>query len=347
MQRRTGLLKQGSQRVTTLDGAKVYATLKEQIIKDRVLERSYSYYSIISAVIFTGFLVSVYLVAVTPVSFTLFGFIMLLTFFSIQIAGLLHDAGHRAVFNSTKNNDIFGNICGFFIALGFNAWRIKHNKHHARTNQEGGDPDVEMPLLSFSKERFSSKKGITKFLVRHQAYLYFPLGVLVIFSPRIGTMRYLVKNLTLRTWWEAVVFVAPFFAWYILPFLAFDLQKALFFFFFANLSAGLYLLNVFAPNHKGMPLIDQGVKFSFLEQQIITSRNIRGNWFVDFVYMGLNYQIEHHLFPNTPRNKLGKITPYVLDICHKMNLEYTSVSVFEQNKIILSELHRMGREETS
>lgn len=103
------------------------------------------------------------------------------------------------------------------------------------------------------------------------------------------------------------------------------------------------MYNIFAPNHKGMPQLPKDIKISFMEHQIMTTRNIYGHWLTDFVYLGLNYQIEHHLFPNCPRNKLKLITPYVEDICRKMNLEFTRVSVLESNKIILSELNRIAK----
>ena len=57
----------------------------------------------------------------------------------------------------------------------------------------------------------------------------------------------------------------------------------------------------FAPNHKGMPVLSAGHTLDFLRKQVLTSRNIRGGWFVDILLGGLNYQIEHHLFPSMPR----------------------------------------------
>jgi fatty acid desaturase len=106
---------------------------------------------------------------------------------------------------------------------------------------------------------------------------------------------------------------------------------------------GFYLSNVFAPNHKGMPQIADGTAISFLELQITTSRNITPGWLVDLVYFGLNYQIEHHLFPTCPRSKLKQITPYVLEVCARTHLAYTQVGVVESNRIILRELNAIAR----
>ena len=91
-----------------------------------------------------------------------------------------------------------------------------------------------------------------------------------------------------------------------------------------------------------MPEVKKGTKLSFLEQQITTSRNVKGGLITDTLLVGLNYQIEHHLFTNCPRNKLKLITPFVKEICNDLNLQYTSVNFTESNKIIIKELHSVS-----
>ena len=329
--------------MTTLDGAKMYADLREEVTRAGILDREYGYYAILTIFTFAGYFFTAYQLYLASTTALIVVWGLAFAFFSIQFAGLIHDAGHRTIFKSVKNNDLIGNFYSFFVGHGYSFWRGKHNKHHAHTNQEGEDPDVNLPLLSFTTDRVKKKTGLAKLLIRYQAYIYYPMGVLVVFSPRLGAMRYLRNNFSAKIWLEALLFLGGFFAYFILPFFIFDISKALLVFTVVNFSGGVYLINVFAPNHKGMPQIDDGVKFSFLEQQIITSRNINGHWLTDFLYMGLNYQIEHHLFPNTPRNKLRKITPFVRALCEKRKIEYTSVSFYESNRIIVSELNSVGK----
>ena len=64
---------------------------------------------------------------------------------------------------------------------------------------------------------------------------------------------------------------------------------------------GLYLGSVFAPNHKGMPILSKDDDSDFLRRQVLTARNVRGGRLTDLLLGGLNYQIEHHLFPSMPR----------------------------------------------
>src|SRR5438874_12009777 len=69
---------------------------------------------------------------------------------------------------------------------------------------------------------------------------------------------------------------------------------------------GLYFGSVFGPNHKGMPTVDSESQLDFVRRQVLTSRDVKAHPLTDSWYGGLNYQIEHRLFPSMPRNKLRK-----------------------------------------
>src|SRR5207253_1367419 len=85
---------------------------------------------------------------------------------------------------------------------------------------------------------------------------------------------------------------------------------------------GFYMGMVFAPNHKGLPVRDGAESLDWLYRQVITSRNIVSTRLTDFVYGGLNYQIEHHLFPSMPRANLRRARPIVQDFCLRNGLPY-------------------------
>jgi fatty acid desaturase len=93
-----------------------------------------------------------------------------------------------------------------------------------------------------------------------------------------------------------------------------------------------------------MPVLGQTTRLSFLEHQIITSRNIADNWFTDFVYLSLNYQIEHHLFPDCARNKLKLVTPYIKELCRTHGLPFTVVGLRESFGVILDGLRSVVQE---
>src|SRR6201999_2527538 len=60
---------------------------------------------------------------------------------------------------------------------------------------------------------------------------------------------------------------------------------------------GVYMGCSFAPNHKGMPTVTKGHALDFLRKQVLTSRDMNGGRWVDVTFGGLNFQIEHPLFP--------------------------------------------------
>src|SRR5205085_1628865 len=74
---------------------------------------------------------------------------------------------------------------------------------------------------------------------------------------------------------------------------------------------GFYMGCSFAPNHKGMPPLTDEEEKDYLRRQVLTSRNVRGGVLTDWTLGGLNYQIEHHLFPSMPRPSLRLAKPVV------------------------------------
>jgi len=106
---------------------------------------------------------------------------------------------------------------------------------------------------------------------------------------------------------------------------------------------GLYLGCSFAPNHKGMAVLDADDRRDFLRRQVLTSRNVRGGVLVDLVLGGLNYQIEHHLFPNMPRPNLRHAQPIIRQFCRDNGLAYGDASLLGSYAQVLRHLHAVGR----
>jgi fatty acid desaturase len=105
---------------------------------------------------------------------------------------------------------------------------------------------------------------------------------------------------------------------------------------------GVYLGCSFAPNHKGMPMLGEDEKLDFLRRQVITSRDIRGNWLVDFALGGLNYQIEHHLFPSMPRPSLRHAKEPVRAFCAQHGIAYREADFYASYAEVLRHLHTVG-----
>jgi fatty acid desaturase len=80
----------------------------------------------------------------------------------------------------------------------------------------------------------------------------------------------------------------------------------------------------------------------YLRRQVLTSRNIRGGWFTDLLLGGLNYQIEHHLFPNLPRANMRAAQLLVRAHCTDRAIGYTESSLAGSYAIVLRHLHALG-----
>jgi len=324
--------------------AQDYSALAAYVRESGLLRRRYVYYwtRLVAVVLaFASIWVAVVLVGNSWWQLAVAaGFAVVLT----QIAFLGHDSAHRQIFNSGSWNDWTSRIlAGGFVGLSHTWWRNKHNRHHGKPNQVGEDPDIAPGVVVWTQDALEARSGWRAWFGRHQGWFFFPLLTLEGLSLHVSSVRLLVtKGAVPHRWVEApivitrlAVYVGLLF-WLLPPGKAFafiGVQMALF---------GVLLGGSFAPNHKGMPIIPADLKVDFLRRQVLTSRNITGGTAVDFMMGGLNYQVEHHLFPSMPRPNLKHVQPVVRDYCEKLGITYTEVGFFRSYKIVVDYLNRVG-----
>lgn len=262
-----------------------------------------------------------------------------------QTAFLGHDAAHRQMFRSGKWNEwVSLVVANLFVGLSYGWWQHKHTRHHGNPNKETVDPDIDLPVLAFTPDQAAARtSAVGRWFAARQGWFFFPLlllegldlhyqGLKRVFgrtpiahrTAEIGflTLRlgaYLALVLVVLSPGRAAVFLA--------------IQLGLF---------GLYMGGSFAPNHKGMPIVPKDVKIDFMRRQVLMSRNVTGGRFVDVALGGLNYQIEHHLFPSMPRPHLRLAQPIVAEFCAEKGTLYTQTGLFESYGIVIRYLNRVG-----
>lgn len=261
-----------------------------------------------------------------------------------QFAFLGHELAHKQVFTSGPLNDALGQfLAHFVVGISYSWWNNKHSRHHQNPNTIGKDPDIDSDVIAFQDDQAQSARGLQRKIVQNQGWLFFPLltleginlhvqGLKRAFSAEHFPGRSTEISLLLAR--HAVFIGALFFVMppgIALAFLAIEL--AVF---------GVYMGASFAPNHKGMPLIPAGEKVDFLRRQVLTSRNIRGGRFMDFLFGGLNYQVEHHLFPNMPRPSLQAAATIVREYCKTHAVRYTETSLLQSYVQVIQYLNRVG-----
>jgi fatty acid desaturase len=263
-----------------------------------------------------------------------------------QVGFLGHDVGHRQVVGSRRASRILGvglaNLC---IGLSYGWWVTKHNRHHAHPNTEGADPDIVIKPLAFTPGQARGSRGLARALFRCQAYLFFPLLLLEAISLHTASIRALASRDGGRGRTVEVILLAANLAAYLCAvFLYLSPVKAVVFILVQQGLFGLYLGATFAPNHKGMPILAAADNSDFLRRQVLTSRNVRGGWLTDLALGGLNYQIEHHLFPSMPRPNLRRTQPLVRQFCLQRGVPYSQASLPGSYAQALRYLHTVGRQ---
>jgi fatty acid desaturase len=272
--------------------------------------------------------------------FTAAGFAVLFT----QIAFLGHDAAHRQMFRSGKWNDWISMILGGFVGMSYGWWQHKHTRHHANPNQIGTDPDIDLPVVAFTPEQATRPRGrLRRWAIAHQGTFFFPILLLEGLSLHASSVhRVFAREPLPHRSVEAVFLAVRVLGFVALVFLVLSPDKAAVFLAVELGLFGFYMGMSFAPNHKGMPLVPKGVKLDFLRRQVLMSRNIRGGRVVDVAMGGLNYQIEHHLFPSMPRPHLRRAAPIIAAYCRDHDVTYTETSLWQSYGIVLRYINRVG-----
>jgi fatty acid desaturase len=328
-----------------------YVELRKEVTDAGLLDRQYGYYAY-KAVFNVALLAASIFVLVAVDSFTVQLLnALFLAFVFVQFAMLMHDADHYQVFRSPRMNELLGLVTGNLILnVSSSAWREVHNRHHSSPNHIDEDPDIEAPGLAYSEEQALKKRGIPRFVAKYQAYLWLFIMSFAAFSVRINHHRKVLLglfrnfgNVALKhIFGEAALLATGTSLYFWLVFNSLGFEKGVAFTTLNYMLTGLYMGTVFATNHKGMPLVDGKERHDFLRVQIMTARNVKSSPLVDLWCGGLNYQIEHHLFPTMPRNNLGKAKKIVERFCREHGIPYHETGFFQSYREILSNFNRIS-----
>ena len=321
-----------------------FRVLARQVRAMGLLDRRPGYYRVKITLTLFAFFAGWALFVVVGNSWTTLAVAPLVGMMFTQLGFIGHDAGHNQVFGTRRRNHVLGLIVGnALIGLSFGWWVPKHNAHHAHPNEMGRDPDIgEGVALAPSDAPGDGRGSLASWLARWQGPLFFPLMLL-----RSGGMHVLgIKRLARRRDHASVVeasLIMLHFALYLtVVLLVLSPLKALAFAAVQQAVFSLYLGISFAPNHKGMPIIESETAAGFARRQVVTARNISGGPFTTFMLGGLNRQIEHHLFPSMPRPNLRRVQGLVRDFCVAADLGYREENFVESFRQIVHHLNDAG-----
>jgi len=337
-----------SVRSTTPKAPNLYTELSQRVTGSGLMRRRYGYYwtKLIAAPVVIASVLTVFVLVGDSWWQLVTGAVLAVVL--TQVAMLGHDAAHRQIFRSGRWNDWTSMLLGnLLVGMSYGWWQHKHTRHHANPNKIGSDPDIELPVIAFTPEqadrRRASRSGPLRWLIAHQGVLFFPILLLEGLSLHASSVRRVFSREQLRRRPIEIAFLAVRIIGFVA--LVFVVLSPGIAFAFLGVQLGLfgvYMGMAFAPNHKGMPLVPADVKVDFLHRQVLMSRNIHGSRLLDTIMGGLNYQIEHHLFPSMPRPHLRQASGMIRAFCVEHGVPYTETGLWQSYGIVVRYINKVG-----
>ncbi|CAH1763536.1 3418_t:CDS:2, partial [Entrophospora sp. SA101] len=349
--------------------------IKEIFINKKYFESSKTYYAlkVLSnlLILFTSLLILI------KFSDKLLGVVIsaaMLGVFWQQCGWLSHDFLHHQVFEDRRYNNLMGDFLGG-VCQGFSPswWKDKHNTHHAAPNVHSQDPDINThPILTWSEyalfDLFDPEwqkeneqtlpPSIIRIMVKYQTLFYFPILTFARISWCFQSILFVLPGGQFNKQTKARMPISKsqqislviHYVWYSL-FISIidDFWLKVAYFITSQATCGLLLALVFALNHFGMKIIseEEAQDMDFFVEQIVTGRDIvarnpKFQWCVDWFCGGLNYQIEHHLFPRIPRHHFHKVQPIIRNLCEKYSIPYHRTTFLEGTKEVFNCLSQVS-----
>ncbi len=258
------------------------------------------------------------------------------TALTVTVAAMLgHEGGHRSLSRSRWRNELLLHIA-FPLVGGLSAlyWKDKHNvKHHGQPNVVDHDEDLELWPMASSRVAHERSGPVRRWFQRHlQGYLFWPLTSFLAFSMTASSFGYLIRRGRTRRgrdgafWADVGCMIAHHVAWLLVPALIVGFWPAVGFYVAVWALVGVYLSAIFTPAHLGLPLYASHPDTWTL--QIETTRNFAVPRWASWLFVGLDHQLEHHLFPRIPHGRMHVAEPIVRDFCEARGLPYRQIGFF-------------------
>lgn len=228
----------------------------------------------------------------------------------MQQAGWIgHDYVHGRGAASWWAGRITGTVNGFSSTW----WSDKHNTHHVYPNHVGIDRDITLePVFYLSPTRKSEDSPLRRF----QHFYFLPLYSILYVSWRQQSLLYAWRT---RNVGELCALVVAY-SWL---FGALPLRVAV-----GSVLLGGFLVGVVVTaTHQSEEMIPKSdrSRYDFVRDQFVTTRDaVAGHRWVGWLWGGMQYQLEHHLFPTMPKYYYGTVAPRVRRFAEENGLEYRS-----------------------
>jgi len=251
--------------------------------------------------------------------------------FSTSTAMLGHEGSHKSFSASSARNTIVQYVTfPLFGGLSALYWREKHDRlHHGQPNVYERDPDIKpWPFVSCREDHEQCRPWRRWFQRNFQGWAFWPATPLMAAGMRRVSIQYLVEHARKRgidRMWilDVVCLAAHYFMWVVLPSLLWGPLIGIGVYSLVWGAVGVMLVLVFAPAHIGLPLVEEP-RHDWVHQ-LDTTRNLEMPRTLSWFFIGLDYQVEHHLFPKIPHQNLPRAAAITARWCRERGVPYKSV----------------------
>ena len=275
-------------------------------------------------------------------------------FFLAAAAMVGHEGGHRSFSTKTAANEtLYHLLFPLMGGLGALQWKDKHNvRHHGHPNVVDVDDDMELWPLAHNREAYLKSGRARRFVQRHaQHWIWWPLTMLFSWSIKVDSIGFLVrsarvrrrpgearlpakeKNGITRSWLlDLTMQLAHYALWLVVPSLVWGFWPVFAYYLAIFALVSLMLALVFAPGHMGLPIRHDHPDGWLL--QLETTRNLALPRWLSFFFVGLDHQIEHHLFPKIPHANLPRAAAIVRPWVEARGLPYNRLPYLTALKVV-------------
>ncbi|KAI3643577.1 hypothetical protein MP228_013132 [Amoeboaphelidium protococcarum] len=350
------ILARSSQQARDIQFAEAYVELHQRLKREGFYKPSYAFYVRRIALFFCSlsmaFAVAYFYPSSAPhlvLSALLFGF----TWHGLSFT--VHDAGHHSVTGEKKIDDLFGSVLASFCGgLSMQWWMCNHNVHHIVTNDPEHDPDIQhLPVFAVCTKLFNSLYSsfyervmefdvVARTLVSMQHYLYYPIMTFGRFNLYANSLSFLLNFKTndgRKLRWLELCGMAFFWTWFGY-FLVGHIQGwglRLMFLYLSHAFTAILHVQI-TLSHFAMSTEPEHENEHFAVKAARTTMNVDCEEWMDWFHGGLQFQIEHHMFPRIPRCHFRKLAPLVRQFCIEQNLPYQIDHFYGSNLTVLSSL---------
>lgn len=282
-------------------------------------------------------------------------------FYFQQVAFVGHDAGHHLITHNQDTDEMIGFLVGNLLTgISIGWWKRSHNAHHVVTNSVNCDPDIQhlpvfaitdkffKPVLSTYHNKTFSFDRISKFFVSNQHLLYYVIMGIARFNLYAQSFIHVFTQCKGRKQKLELVTLGIFWCWFsLLCSLIPSLWGRVLFILLSHFVAGLLHVQITLSHfsmatYHGLPS-NSYKKDSFFISQMETTMNVDCHPYMDFFHGGLQFQIEHHLFPRASRAYLRTLSKKVQKLCMEHGVRYCSHSFYDANREVISSLRETAK----